>query len=146
MSTRSSLLTRSFHPVGIDIVPQGLHPAASIQCRLKTRVAGSQDQVGANTGEQVRGLLRSPEIIVRTFQAARETMDGLSEADVRAALQRLDPLWDELFPGEQARVVQLLVERVDIAPDSADIRMRTEGLTKLIADLGAVRPDARRTA
>jgi len=27
-------------------------------------------------------------------------------------LQRLDPLWDKLFPAEQARIVQLLVQRV----------------------------------
>jgi DNA invertase Pin-like site-specific DNA recombinase len=96
--------------------------------------------------EQVRALLRSPEIIVRTFRVARETMDGLTEADVREALQRLDPLWDELFPGEQARIVQLLVERVDVAPDGADIRMRSEGLTKLVADLAAIKPEARRAA
>ena len=57
--------------------------------------------------EQVRGLLRSPEIIVRTWRAARQSLDGLSEADVREALKRLDPLWDELFPAEQARVIQL---------------------------------------
>ena len=64
---------------------------------------------------------------------------------MREALHRLDPLWDELFPAEQARIVQLLVDRVDIAPDGADIRMRTEGLTKLVADLGAIKP-ARRAA
>jgi hypothetical protein len=40
----------------------------------------------------------------------------------------------------------LLVERVDIAPDGADIRMRTEGLTKLIAELGAIKPEVRRAA
>ena len=65
---------------------------------------------------------------------------------MRDALHRLDPLWDELFPSEQARVVQLLVERVDVAPDGADIRMRTEGLTKLVADLGTIKPEARRVA
>jgi hypothetical protein len=43
------------------------------------------------------------------------------EGDVRAALHRLDPLWDELFPAEQARIVQLLVERVDVSPDGVDI-------------------------
>ena len=96
--------------------------------------------------EQIRGLLRSPEIIVRTWRAARESLDGLSEADVREALHRLDPLWDQLFPTEQARVVQLLVERVDVAPEGADIRMRTEGLTKLVEDLGAIKPEARRAA
>jgi hypothetical protein len=93
--------------------------------------------------EQVRGLLRSPEIIVRTWRAARKSLDGLREADVRDALHRLDPLWDELFPAEQARIVQLLVERIDISPDGADIRLRTEGLTNLVADLRAVRPERR---
>ena len=96
--------------------------------------------------DQLRGLLRSPEIIVATWRAARQSMDGIDEAEVREALQRLDPLWDELFPAEQARIVQLLVERVDVSPDGADIRLRTEGLTNLVADLRAVRPESRRAA
>ena len=73
-------------------------------------------------------------------------MEGLTEADVREALERLEPLWDELFPAEQARIVQLLVERVDISTEGADIRLRTEGLTHLVADLRGIRPEARRAA
>lgn len=96
--------------------------------------------------DQVRSLLRAPEIIVRTWRAARQSIDNLTEADVRAALQRLDPLWDELFPAEQARIVQLLVERVDINTEGAEIRLRTEGLTNLVADLRVIRPEARRAA
>ncbi len=95
--------------------------------------------------DQLRGLLRSPEIIVGTWRAAK-SMGEISESEVRGALQRLDPLWDELFPAEQARIVQLLVERVDVSPDGADIRLRTEGLTNLVADLRAVRPETRRAA
>ena len=95
--------------------------------------------------DQLRGLLRAPEIIVGTWRAAK-SMGDISEAEVREALQRLDPLWDELFPAEQARIVQLLVDRVDVSPDGADIRLRTEGLTNLVADLRAVRPEARRAA
>jgi site-specific DNA recombinase len=95
--------------------------------------------------DQLRGLLRSPEIIVRTWRAAK-SMGDISEINVRAALERLDPLWDELFPAEQARIVQLLVERVDVSLDGADIRLRTEGLTNLVADLGTVRPESRRAA
>jgi DNA invertase Pin-like site-specific DNA recombinase len=96
--------------------------------------------------EQVRGLLRAPEITVRTWRVARQSLDGITENDVRTALERLDPLWDELFPAEQARIVQLLVERVDVSPDGADIRLRTEGLTNLVADLRAIRPEPRRAA
>ncbi|MGE5536952.1 MAG: recombinase family protein [Acidobacteriota bacterium] len=96
--------------------------------------------------EQVRAVLRSPEIIVRTWRVARQSMEGLTEADVREALERLDPLWDELFPAEQARIVQLLVERVDISAEGADIRLRTQGLTSLVADLSAIQPENRRAA
>jgi hypothetical protein len=96
--------------------------------------------------DQLRGVLRAPEIIVATWRAARQSMDGIAEAEVREALHRLDPLWDELFPAEQARIVQLLVERVDIGLDGADIRLRTEGLTNLVTDLRAVRPETRRAA
>ncbi len=96
--------------------------------------------------DQLHGLLRAPEIIVRTWRTAQRTMDNINEAEVREALTRLDPLWDELFPAEQARIVQLLVERVDVSPDGADIRLRTEGLTNLVADLRAVTPGSRRAA
>ena len=95
--------------------------------------------------DQLRGLLRAPEIIVRTWRAAK-SMGEISEADVRDALARLDPLWNELFPAEQARIVQLLVERVDVSTDGADIRLRTEGLTNLVTELRAIRPESRRAA
>jgi site-specific DNA recombinase len=96
--------------------------------------------------DQLRSLLRSPEIIVRTLRAARQSKADLKEADVGQALERLDLLWDELFPAEQARVVQLLVERIEVSPDGADIRLRTEGLTNLVADLRVIRPESRRAA
>ena len=95
---------------------------------------------------RLRGLLRAPEIIVGTWRAARQSMEGIDELEVREALHQLDPLWDELFPAEQARIVQLLVERVDVGLDGADIRLRTEGLTNLVADLRAVQPEVRRAA
>ena len=82
---------------------------------------------------QLRGLLRAPQIIVRTWRAVRQLGLDISEAEVREALEQLDPLWDELFPAEQARIVQLLVERVDVQLDRLDVRLRTEGLIKLVA-------------
>jgi hypothetical protein len=67
-------------------------------------------------------MFRQPEIVVGTWRAAREQDDSIREAEVRDALLALDPLWDELFPAEQARIVQLLVERVEIAEDGLDIQ------------------------
>jgi hypothetical protein len=61
---------------------------------------------------QVQALLRQPEIIVGTWMAARGEPPDLTEDETREALERLDPLWDRLFPAEQARIIRLLVERV----------------------------------
>ena len=91
---------------------------------------------------QVRALLRQPEIIVSTWLAARQDAPDLTEAEVRDALHRLDPLWEELFPAEQARIVQALVERVTVEPAGADIRLRVEGLAGLVQDLRSNRTPA----
>jgi hypothetical protein len=85
---------------------------------------------------QVRALLRRPEIVVGTWLAARVSAPDLTEAETRDALEQLDPLWDELFPAEQARIVRLLVERVEISLTGADIQLRVEGLASLVRDLG----------
>jgi hypothetical protein len=103
-------------------------------------------EIEAAVVDQLRGLLRAPEIIVRTWRGARQSMGDIKEPDVREALERLDPLWNELFPAEQARIVQLLVERVDVRPGGIDIRLRTEGLTQLVTELRAIKPDSRRAA
>ena len=92
---------------------------------------------------QLRILLQSPEIIVATWRAARRQAPDLTEAEVREALERFDLLWNELFPAEQARIVRLLVERVDVGQAGIDIRLNVAGLTHLIADL---RADADREA
>ena len=42
---------------------------------------------------------------------------------------------DELFPAEQARFVQLLVERGEVQPNRLNLRLRTAGLTKLVDEL-----------
>jgi hypothetical protein len=38
----------------------------------------------------------------------------LREDEARLALERLDPIWEELFPVEQTRSLRLLVDRVDL--------------------------------
>ena len=90
--------------------------------------------------DQLRGLLRTPELLVRTWKVARQEDDTMREDEVRTAFLPLDPLWDELFPAEQMRLVQLLVQRVDIAVDGVAIQLRTEGLRSLVAEMRAKEP------
>jgi site-specific DNA recombinase len=84
---------------------------------------------------EVRRLLTTPEVIVRTWRAAKASIDDITESEVRHALHDLDPVWDELFPAEQARVVQLLLERVEIGTEGLTLQLRAAGLTSLVQDL-----------
>ncbi|MGE0256849.1 MAG: recombinase family protein [Alphaproteobacteria bacterium] len=113
---------------GKDACPVGRVPAAEIETAVI---------------DQLRGILRQPEIIVGTWRAARGDVAGLTEAEVRDALVSLDPLWNELFPAEQARIVQLLVERVEVGVDGIDIRIRVDGLASLARDVAAQPVEAR---
>jgi site-specific DNA recombinase len=113
--------------VSMDVIKQG--PDA---CPVRRVPAG---EIEAAVIDQVRALIRTPEIVVCTWRTARVEDASISENDVLEALQRLDPVWEELFPAEQARILQLLVERVDVGIDGIDIRLRTDGLTSLVADL-----------
>ena len=85
--------------------------------------------------EQIRSLLLSPEVIIQTWRAAQKTDKSVSENDVRSALVEFEPLWSEPFPAEQARIIELLVERVDLSPTGIDLRLRIDGLTSLYNDL-----------
>ena len=89
---------------------------------------------------QVRALLRQPEVVVGIWLSAGGTNREITEAEVVAVLEHFAPMWDELFPAEQARIVRLLVDRVDIGEDGADVRLRMDGLTGLVREIQA-RPE-----
>ncbi len=85
--------------------------------------------------DQLRAVFRQPEIVASTLRVARAQDEEITEADARTALQQLDPLWDELFPAEQARIVVLLVERVDIGANGLNFRLRMDGLGGLASEM-----------
>jgi site-specific DNA recombinase len=101
-------------------------------CPIRQVPAGEIERIVI---DQIRSLLQTPEIIVQTWRAARKTTKDLSESEVRTALLQFEPLWNELFPAEQTRIVELLVERVDLQPNGVDLCLRVEGLTSLCSEL-----------
>ena len=84
---------------------------------------------------QVRALLRQPEMVVGTWRSARASAPDVTEQEVLLALERIEPLWDELFPAERARIVRLLVDRVDVRAEGAAVRLSLDGLGSLVRDL-----------
>ena len=107
---------------GAGTCPVGRVPAAEIEAAVI---------------DQLRAVFRQPEIIIGTWKAAKVSDPDIDENAVRGALTQLDSLWDELFPAEQARIVQLLVERVDIGLGGLDVRLRVDGLTSLVQDMAS---------
>jgi site-specific DNA recombinase len=120
--------------VAMDVLKRGAEPGP-----VGRIAAGDVERAVV---DQLRAILRAPEIIVRTWRTARRQIDTISEADVRDALEQLEPLWDELFPAEQARIVQLLVERIDVQEDAVEIRFRVDGLASVVEDFKSDREAA----
>ncbi|MGR3632575.1 MAG: hypothetical protein ACU0A8_10720 [Limimaricola soesokkakensis] len=60
-----------------------------------------------------------------------------AKADACAALQQFDSPWDELSPAEQARILTLLIELVDIGTGRLNVRLRMDGLGILAREMPA---------
>jgi site-specific DNA recombinase len=106
-------------------------------CPVRSIAAGEVE--GLVLG-QVRRLLESPELVARTITAVHRENSAvedteIEEADVIEALGTLEPVWDELYPAEQARILRLLVERIDVAPDDISVTLHAAGIRSLVAEL-----------
>jgi site-specific DNA recombinase len=112
--------------VATDAIRQGYS-----ECHVRSVPAAEVEEAVV---AQVRHLLRTPEIIARTWAAAKHEA-ALPEREVVQTITDFAPLWDELFPAEQARIVRLLVERVDLATDGMQVRLRAKGLQTLVEEL-----------
>ena len=113
-------------------------------CPVRSLPAGEVERAVL---DQVRALALRPEIASRVAAQAHGQADaavGATAAEredrVRAALSRLDAIWDALFPDEQARLMALMIEGVHCAPDGLEVRLRVDGLAAVAHDLA---PSAR---
>ena len=104
-------------------------------CPLRTVAAG---EIEAVVIQQVRTMLRSPEMVVKTWQAGNEEGSEVKEREVVDALRRLDPVWEALFPIEQQRLVQLLIDRVDVGKGEVKVHLRAAGLDTLARELSDI--------
>ncbi|MBF0182106.1 MAG: recombinase family protein [Magnetococcales bacterium] len=100
-------------------------------CPLRNVAAG---EIEAVVIRHVRTMLRAPEMVVKTWQAS----DGIHERDVVEALKKLDPVWEELFPVEQQRLVQLLIDAVEVSKGDVQIHLRAAGLDTLARELNGI--------
>ena len=88
---------------------------------------------------QIRGILRSPEVVTQVWRGISKLKDkataGMDEVQMSVALNRIELVWDQLFPLEQHRIVTLLVDRVIVAPDELQVKLRPNGVENLALDV-----------
>lgn len=107
-------------------------------CPVKTVAAGDIEQAVIN---QIGAIFRTPEMMAQTYIAAKqiaaeEEPDLVpSQWEVIDALKKFDPIWKELNPAEQRRIVGCLVERVTVGIDDLDVRLRTDGIHSILSSL-----------
>jgi len=109
---------------------------------LKATASRLLDSGAADSGtsDEIRRTNEAYIDAQRRFRDVDDEIQGMqarlvSERDVAECLRRLDPIWDELFPLEQTRIVHLLIERVTINPDGMNIRIRGNGLHSLVSEV-----------
>ncbi len=88
---------------------------------------------------EVRRILQTPEVVTQVLAALKRDSSGGSEADAIAALREFKALWSQLFPAEQARIIQLLVRRVTVTAAGLEIDIRREGIAGVIREMLAPR-------
>ena len=87
----------------------------------------------------VRAILGSAEVVTQVWREIKKIEDtavaGMTEIQVAAALHRIDQVWDQLFPLEQYRIVQLLIERIIISPNELQVKLHPNGVENLALDV-----------
>ena len=84
---------------------------------------------------EIHRMIRAPEITARTIAALRREGAAVEEAAVVATLAGFERLWGALYPAEQARIVQLLVERITVGTNGIAVDLRKEGLGLVLRDM-----------
>ena len=92
------------------------------------------DEVEAATVAQIKTVLGSPEAIASVCQHIRKLGSPVDEDQAVMAMGRLGDVWEQLYSLEQHRIVNLMIERVDLVSGGLKIKWRELGWKELIGE------------
>jgi site-specific DNA recombinase len=98
---------------------------------------GKTKSLGALPAAEIEGAvlneielaLMEPEPLIGVWRSCLRHSAGadLQEEQVVVSMRRISEVWKQLFPAEQQRIAQLLIERVNFRDGSLDIHWREDG-------------------
>jgi DNA invertase Pin-like site-specific DNA recombinase len=100
-------------------------------CEVRRIPAGEIEGVVV---QQLRGALRSPEILSQAVHEVSIARPDISETDAIKHLQSIDQVWDHLFPAEKVRIAHALIERITVRKDGISITWKTKGMPRFLRD------------
>lgn len=113
-------------------IPNAFAKKKCTHCPVGSVASGDIEGIVA---AKVKEILKHPDIILRTLEYTQQKSDEFSEDQIIKAFQKIEPVWDELFPVEKNRIVHLLIEKVVINPYGADISFRSDGIESIVNEL-----------
>ena len=93
-------------------------------CPVRSVAAGEVDKTVL---ARVREMIGDSGLIVK---------EASISAEGASSLGNMANLWDELYPGEHARIVRRLIEKVTVYEDRLILSIRKNGVLSLVAELG----------
>jgi DNA invertase Pin-like site-specific DNA recombinase len=113
-------------------VPSAHMKGSCETCPIKQLAA---NEIEAVVLSQLQSIFQTPEMIVQVWKKVTGENNRATEEDVRQALSDIFLIWKELFPAEQERLINLMLEKVVVQPHSIDVRIRADGLHSLVREL-----------
>ena len=100
------------------------------------------DTFGTLNADQIEGVvvgqllrtLQAPAAVQAVWDAVQSQTPELDEAQVVVAMRNLGEIWQTLFPQEQLRLINLLIERVQLTGESVEIHWRHSGWSSIAGE------------
>jgi len=93
------------------------------------------DMVESAVVTEIRRIIRTPETTAKVLATLARNGHVIPDAEVITALQQFQGLWDQFFPAEQTRIIQLLVRRVTVTSGGLVIDIRTDGIAGVMREM-----------
>ncbi len=86
--------------------------------------------------QHLRHVLASPEVLARIGTQIEPAKGEVSHPQALSCMQRIDAVWNELFPPERNRIAMLLIDQVVVALDRVVMRLKCRGFEHLAREIG----------
>ena len=84
---------------------------------------------------RLNGEIKSLAASIKILECADPSDAPIELSEVTHALQRLDPVWEVLYPEEQRRVLELLIQTITVNKTEVAIQFRENGIKQIVDEL-----------